>query len=65
MIKNRVKTMGYCLSLVEADGERTFITVQGAECHFKKEWFDRIDMSRYENIYIAGYQVCGTVEDYC
>ena len=50
---------GYCLSLVEADGERTFITVQGAECHFKKEWFDRIDMSRYENIYIAGYQVCG------
>ncbi len=27
---------------------------------FQKEWFDRIDMSRYnENIYIAGYQVCG------
>ena len=50
---------GYCLSLVEADGERTFITVQGAECHFKKEWFNRIDMDRYENIYIAGYQVCG------
>ena len=50
---------GYCLSLVEADGERTFITVQGAECHFKKEWFEQIDMSRYENIYIAGYQVCG------
>lgn len=50
---------GYCLSLVEADGERTFITVQGAECHFKKEWFEKIDMTRYDNIYIAGYQVCG------
>jgi|GEM_PF-1298656 len=50
---------GYCLSLVEADGERTFITVQGAECHFKKEWFEQIDMDNYENIYIAGYQVCG------
>ena len=50
---------GYCLSLVETDGERTFITVQGAECHFQKEWFDAIDMDQYENIYVAGYQVCG------
>lgn len=50
---------GYCLSLIEADGERTFITVQGAECHFKSEWFEKIDMSRYDNIYLAGYQVCG------
>ena len=31
----------------------------GAECHFKKEWFEQIDMDNYENIYIAGYQVCG------
>ena len=59
MIEEPEEDNGYCLSMVEADGERTFITVQGAECHFKKEWFDRIDMSRYENIYIAGYQVCG------
>ncbi len=59
MIEEPSEDNGYCLSLVEADGERTFITVQGAECHFKKEWFDRIDMANYENIYIAGYQVCG------
>lgn len=34
-------------------------SVPAAESHFKKEWFDQIDMSRYDNIYIAGYQVCG------
>ncbi len=50
---------GYCLSLVEDDGERTFITVQGAECHFKPEWFQKIDMGAYDYIYLAGYQVCG------
>lgn len=59
VIEDATEDNGYCLSLVEADGERTFITVQGAESHFKKEWFDQIDMSRYDNIYIAGYQVCG------
>ena len=59
MIEEPGEDNGYCLSLVEADGERTFITVQGAECHFKKEWFEQIDMDNYENIYIAGYQVCG------
>ena len=36
MIEEPGEDNGYCLSLVEADGERTFITVQGAECHFKK-----------------------------
>ena len=59
MIEEPGEDNGYCLSLVEADGERTFITVPGAECHFKKEWFEQIDMDNYENIYIAGYQVCG------
>ena len=53
MIEEPGEDNGYCLSLVEADGERTFITVQGAECHFKKEWFEQIDMDNYENIYIA------------
>ena len=29
---------GYCLCMVEADGERTFLTVPGIECHFQEEW---------------------------
>lgn len=50
---------GYCLALVEADGERTFIDAQGIEGSFKKAWFDKIDMSQYQNVYVAGYQMCG------
>lgn len=50
---------GYCLCLVESDGERTFITAQGAETEFKEEWFDRLDMDLYDKVYVAGYQVCG------
>lgn len=49
---------GYCLCLVEDDGERTFITVKGIEGLHKREWFNSLNMSEYENIYIAGYQVC-------
>lgn len=59
LIRDKEQDNGYCLSLVEADGERTFITVQGAECHFKSEWFDKLPMDEFDNIYVAGYQVCG------
>lgn len=59
MIHQREEDNGYCLSLIESDGERTFITVEGAECNFKSEWLNKIDMKIYENIYLAGYQVCG------
>lgn len=48
---------GYCLCLVEDDGERTFITVKGIEGLHKKEWFNSLNMSEYENIYVAGYQL--------
>lgn len=54
---------GYCLCLVEDDGERTFITVKGIEGLHKKEWFNSLNMSEYENIYIAGYQLCEDKDD--
>lgn len=58
-IKDKEKDNGYCLCLVEADGERTFITVKGAEGQFKADWFGCLSPDRYDNIYVAGYQVCG------
>lgn len=58
LIEEENEDNGYCLSLVEADGERTFITVQGAECHFKKEWFENLKED-FDAIYLAGYQACG------
>lgn len=48
---------GYCLCLVEKNGERSFITVPGIETKYKKEWFDKIESNRYENIYISGYEI--------
>lgn len=59
LIKDESMDNGYCLALVEADGERTFITAQGIEGSFRKVWFDSLDMSKYQSVYVAGYQVCG------
>lgn len=50
---------GYCLCLVEKSGERTFITLPGIEYFYKKEWFDTIDISEYDTIYVSGYEIEG------
>lgn len=56
-IKDEEKDNGYCLCLVESSGERTFITVQGIECEFKKEWLSSLDTAKYKNVYISGYEL--------
>ena len=56
MIKDSSEDNGYCLCLVEADGERTFITIQGLEAKFKDLWFKKVAKKNYEIIYVAGYQ---------
>lgn len=58
-ISDESKDNGYCLCLVEKDGERSFITVPGIEHEFKKEWVEQIDGSNYENIYVSGYEMEG------
>lgn len=59
LIKEQSQDNGYCITLIEASGERTFITVQGAECSFQSDWFKDIDLSSYDMIYIVGYQAVG------
>lgn len=58
-IKDENTDNGYCLCLVENSGERTFITVQGTECEFKKEWLDKLDTNKYNKVYISGYELEG------
>ena len=48
---------GYCLCLVEKNGERSFITIPGIETEYKEEWLEMIDSSKYKNIYISGYEI--------
>lgn len=59
LIHDKEKDNGFCFCLVEKNGERTFITVQGVEGEFRKEWFDGIAISEYGSVYLAGYQACG------
>ena len=48
---------GYCLTLIEKNGERTFLTKDGLECAFEDSWFDSIEPQEYTYAYICGYQV--------
>lgn len=59
LIREEESDNGYCLCLVEEDGERTFITVKGAEGRFRPSWFEQLTQDAYDSIYAAGYQVCG------
>lgn len=58
LVREEKRDNGYCMCMVEEDGERTFVTYQGTEGDFQAEWFQALDMDLYDNIYIAGYQVC-------
>ncbi|MDD2970730.1 MAG: PfkB family carbohydrate kinase [Lachnospiraceae bacterium] len=58
LVKDTQKDNGYCVCMVEENGERTFVTIQGIEGDFQADYFEELDMSQYQNIYVAGYQVC-------
>lgn len=48
---------GWDISLVEPNGERTFLTVQGVEQNWKSDWFNRINIFDYDFFYISGYEL--------
>lgn len=55
IINDNQEDNGWCLSIVEEGGERTFITVPGVEHHWKSEWFFDVDINAYDYIYLSGY----------
>ena len=48
---------GCCYCFVEDDGERTFACYHGAEYRFQKEWFDALDASEIDSVYICGLEI--------
>ena len=48
---------GCCYCFVEADGERTFISHHGAEYRFQRAWFDSLDPSEINSVYICGLEI--------
>lgn len=51
------KENGCCYCLVEASGERTFLSIHGAEYLFRREWMDDFCMADYDMVYICGLEV--------
>jgi Sugar kinases, ribokinase family len=53
---------GWCLALVEPDGERTFMSFSGVENQWSAEWLARLDIPQHSLVYLSGYQLaspCG------
>lgn len=48
---------GYCLTLIDNNRERTFITINGAENNFDPDWVNQFKEGQYDVIYINGYMV--------
>lgn len=48
---------GCCYCLVEASGERTFMSYHGAEYTFKKEWMKPYPAHEYSMVYVCGLEV--------
>ncbi|WP_369308922.1 PfkB family carbohydrate kinase [Providencia rettgeri] len=55
---------GWCLALVEPDGERTFLSISGVENHWDRHRLDNLPIQDNTILYLSGYQLaakCGDV----
>lgn len=59
VLRTQAGDNGYCLCMVEPDGERTFLTLPGVECRFQTEWFSQINPAEYDSVYVSGYEMEG------
>lgn len=48
---------GCCYCLVEATGERTFLSVHGVEYTFQKSWMEPFPTDRYGMAYVCGLEI--------
>ena len=55
LIEDDREDNGYCLSLVEKDGERTFISIDGIETKWQAAWLERLHAADYDYLYASGY----------
>ena len=55
LIEDDREDNGYCLSLVEKDGARTFISIDGIETKWQDGWLERLHAADYDYLYASGY----------
>lgn len=54
---------GWCLALVEPDGERTFLSVSGVENQWDRQILDNLQLSDNALISLSGYQLSASCGD--
>jgi sugar/nucleoside kinase (ribokinase family) len=59
MLRDMDGDNGWCLCMVEENGERTFMTVPGIENDWQEDWFEQVNMHAYDYIYLSGYSFEG------
>ncbi|MBQ4923437.1 MULTISPECIES: PfkB family carbohydrate kinase [Citrobacter] len=62
LIDNAEGDNGWCLALVEPDGERTFMSFSGVENQWNTDWLAHLNIPRNSLVYLSGYQLaspCG------
>ena len=50
---------GWCLALVEPDGERTFMSFRGVEHQWNQQWLDKLQLAPGTLLSLSGYQLAG------
>lgn len=50
---------GWCLALVEPDGERTFMSFRGVEHQWNQAWLDKLQLAPGTLLSLSGYQLAG------
>lgn len=48
---------GWCIALVEPDGERTFLSVSGVENHWRSATLAQLNLQADAIVYLSGYQL--------
>ncbi len=43
--------------MIEPNGERTFVVLPGMEQLWRAPWFKPVDMTKYDYIYLSGFQL--------
>lgn len=64
LIDNAEGDNGWCLALVEPDGERTFMSFSGVENQWNTDWLAQLTLPRDSWLYLSGYQLaspCGDI----
>ncbi|MGI9273439.1 MAG: PfkB family carbohydrate kinase [Endozoicomonas sp.] len=57
LLRHPTHDNGWCLAMVEAGRERTFITIEGCEQHWSEQLLAQVAVPEHAIIYVSGYEL--------